>query len=305
MFHNKKDIKSNTTEDSNKIKKKFSFLDWILIILVIIIFCLVGYYVYTFFADDIKEHSLFTNYTNVNDKLENNISTNIDNNKINLEELINKNANKIEELIGEINVLTNDLVSLRGTVKDLHIQLIEAEKAIQEINISPYSRDLIRVALNIQKEIDEGQNFSNNLTILKSLAKQEKNITDKLIILEAHKNKVVGDNIILNTFHEEMKNFIENYNIIKDNKFLKIFSSFITVRKTNNPIDKANIYANELEMAINTSNYNEALEILEKNNEYNKYFTNTMNNLNIKVSLNNSINYIINYHTFLFVLLLY
>lgn len=295
MFHNKKDIKSNTTEDSNKIKKKFSFLDWILIILVIIIFCLVGYYVYTFFADDIKEHSLFTNYTNVNDKLENNISTNIDNNKINLEELINKNANKIEELIGEINVLTNDLVSLRGTVKDLHIQLIEAEKAIQEINISPYSRDLIRVALNIQKEIDEGQNFSNNLTILKSLAKQEKNITDKLIILEAHKNKVVGDNMILNTFHEEMKNFIENYNIIKDNKFLKIFSSFITVRKTNNPIDKANIYANELEMAINTSNYNEALEILEKNNEYNKYFTNTMNNLNIKVSLNNSINYIINY----------
>ena len=295
MFHNKKDIKSNTTEDSNKIKKKFSFYDWILIILVIIIFCLVGYYVYTFFADDIKEHSLFTNYTNVNDKLENNISTNIDNNKINLEELINKNANKIEELIGEINVLTNDLVSLRGTVKDLHIQLIEAEKAIQEINISPYSRDLIRVALNIQKEIDEGQNFSNNLTILKSLAKQEKNITDKLIILEAHKNKVVGDNMILNTFHEEMKNFIENYNIIKDNKFLKIFSSFITVRKTNNPIDKANIYANELEMAINTSNYNEALEILEKNNEYNKYFTNTMNNLNIKVSLNNSINYIINY----------
>ena len=295
MFHNKKDIKSNTTEDSNKIKKKFSFLDWILIILVIIIFCLVGYYVYTFIADDIKEHSLFTNYTNVNDKLENNISTNIDNNKINLEELINKNANKIEELIGEINVLTNDLVSLRGTVKDLHIQLIEAEKAIQEINISPYSRDLIRVALNIQKEIDEGQNFSNNLTILKSLAKQEKNITDKLIILEAHKNKVVGDNMILNTFHEEMKNFIENYNIIKDNKFLKIFSSFITVRKTNNPIDKANIYANELEMAINTSNYNEALEILEKNNEYNKYFTNTMNNLNIKVSLNNSINYIINY----------
>lgn len=295
MFHNKKDIKSNTIEDSKKIKKKFSFLDWILIILVIIIFCLVGYYAYTFFADDIKEHSLFTNYTNVNDKLENNISTNIDNNEINLEELINKNANKIEELIGEINVLTNDLVSLRGTVKDLHIQLIEAEKAIQEINISPYSRDLIRVALNIQKEIDEGQNFSNNLTILKSLAKQEKNITDKLIILEAYKNKVVGDNIILNTFHEEMKNFIENYNIIKDNKFLKIFSSFITVRKTNNPIDKANIYANELEMAINTSNYNEALEILEKNNEYNKYFTNTMNNLNIKVSLNNSINYIINY----------
>ena len=281
--NNKKDNVINKEKKQNNIfSNKISMITFIFLLFFIITF------VVLFKHDFIKiknESNLLKKNTNVqviNSEQKNEQDEYLKN--------IQKLSSSINVIKNEINTLNNDLAYIQSKIDIL-------ESSFEQIDISPQRVELIKLVLNIQNAINNNLNYSQDLTILTSLSKNDQFLLDKIIILKRYQNDAFNKKLIQNTFSSEFKIFLEQNNILNknQNKILNFLSKFIIIRKIknieNNAIDD---FALKIESAINSDNYNAAFDIL-KNSDYLKYFKKTEKNIEVIVLLNNTIVEMINY----------
>lgn len=203
----------------------------------------------------------------------------------------------IQKLSSSINVIKNEINTLNNDLAYIQSKIDILESSFEQIDISPQRVELIKLVLNIQNAINNNLNYSQDLTILTSLSKNDQFLLDKIIILKRYQNDAFNKKLIQNTFSSEFKIFLEQNNILNknQNKILNFLSKFIIIRKIknieNNAIDD---FALKIESAINSGNYNAAFDIL-KNSDYLKYFKKTEKNIEVIVLLNNTIVEMINY----------
>ena len=213
--NNKKDNVINKEKKQNNIfSNKISMITFIFLLFFIITF------VVLFKHDFIKiknESNLLKKNTNVqviNSEQKNEQDEYLKN--------IQKLSSSINVIKNEINTLNNDLAYIQSKIDIL-------ESSFEQIDISPQRVELIKLVLNIQNAINNNLNYSQDLTILTSLSKNDQFLLDKIIILKRYQNDAFNKKLIQNTFSSEFKIFLEQNNILNKNQnnILNFLSKFI------------------------------------------------------------------------------
>lgn len=210
-------------------------------------------------------------------------------------EFYNRTFQKLSE---NIKVLEREIEFNSEYIKTLQSKLTQLESQLSDINIAPQRTELIKIAINIQSKISNGLAYSEELSSLKLLAKDNTVLLNKINVLELYKNAYPTEKIIMQNFKAEFTIFNKEHNILKnnDNKASKFLSNFIVIRKIENVDDStSDAFMIKLENSIKTRNYRLSLEILESNPEYAVFFPKTMGNIKTNVLLNDTIEEIINY----------
>ncbi len=210
-------------------------------------------------------------------------------------EFYNRTFQKLSE---NIKVLEREIEFNSEYIKTLQSKLTQLESQLSDINISPQRTELIKIAINIQSKISNGLAYSEELSSLKLLAKDNTVLLNKINVLELYKNAYPTEKIIMQNFKAEFTIFNKEHNILKnnDNKASKFLSNFIIIRKIENVDDStSDAFMIKLENSIKTRNYRLSLEILESNPEYAVFFPKTMEDIKTNVLLNDTIEEIINY----------
>ncbi len=210
-------------------------------------------------------------------------------------EFYNRTFQKLSE---NIKVLEREIEFNSEYIKTLQSKLTQLESQLSDINISPQRTELIKIAINIQSKISNGLAYSEELSSLKLLAKDNTVLLNKINVLELYKNAYPTEKIIMQNFKAEFTIFNKEHNILKnnDNKASKFLSNFIVIRKIENVDDStSDAFMIKLENSIKTRNYRLSLEILESNPEYAVFFPKTMEDIKTNVLLNDTIEEIINY----------
>ena len=205
---------------------------------------------------------------------------------------------EFQKLTTNIKVLEREIELNDEYIKSLRSKVSQIEAQLNDVNIAPQKTELIKVAINIQSKISNELSYSEELSLLKSLAKGNATLLDKINVLELYKNKYPTEKITMQNFKEEFEIFSKEHNILKnnDNKVSKFLANFIVIRKIDNVENTtSDSFMVKLENAIKTKNYELSLEILESNPEYISFFPKTMEDVKTKVLLNNTIEEIINY----------
>ncbi|HSQ97848.1 MAG TPA: hypothetical protein VLL98_03970 [Rickettsiales bacterium] len=260
----------------NNIKKnKFSIFSYIFIILGLLsIFSF-----YSFFI--IKKNKINTSKQEVIERYDDSIL------KTEMEILMNK----IKVLEDEIENNVNEINVLRVRIEDHDLE-------IGKNSIDPQRIELIKLALEIEKYIQNGQNYDNILKSFKILMKDNGQLNYQIDILYKYKNDILSKEMINDIFNTEMKVFIEKNNILNntDKNLAKFISKFVIVRKIDNAEkNSASDFLNYLEKNIKTENYIEAFNIIQENEKYAQYFSKTNEYIKINILVNNAIEDAIKY----------
>lgn len=204
---------------------------------------------------------------------------------------------ELNALKSKIQILEEQVVNAENETDILKSRVENYELEIGKIQIDAQRIDLIRLALNIQKYVELGQNYTNILNSFKNLMGENNDLGSELGILLKYQNSFVSRQILENDFNEEMKEFVKQNNLINNkSEFSNFVSKFVVVRKIKDAEENsADDLINQLEQNIKMHNYVEALRIVEINEEYSKYFSKTIGNIKVNILINNAIQDIIIY----------
>jgi len=272
-----KNLNKNT-----KIQKFLSFLTIILIVLLITLaFFLIRKYKFNFSKNN---NLLITSRKELANEEKN----------YELQKYVDETENNLATIQSNVNNNVDTIVSLQKRIEDLESKFANLTNEQEKIN-------LIKVSLNLQSDIKDNKNYSENLLILKNLienSEKYKILSEKISYLDIYKDQNISNNLILSDFNSEMFNFIKKNNILKQNtnNITNFFSNFIIIRKVKNTeLNTSDDFILKLENNINNGNYSKSLEIIKDNQQYLNYFQKTQNNLEIINNLNNYANDIINF----------
>ncbi|MDD2840435.1 MAG: hypothetical protein PHY80_04950 [Rickettsiales bacterium] len=203
-----------------------------------------------------------------------------------LNTLKTKNQILEERIINNI----NETDILRSRVENYELK-------IGKIQIDTQRIDLIRLALNIQRCVELGENYNNILNSFKTLMVSNNDLESELTILSKYQNAFFSKQIIEDRFYEEMEEFVKQNNLLNNKgEFSNFMSKFVIVRKIKNTEENtADDFINQLEQSMKMGNYVEVFNIIKNSEEYTKYFSNTIRDIKINILINNAIQDIINY----------
>lgn len=232
----------------------------------------------------------FYNFGNKKYKDVNNINTNTRDYKNNSLEVKNLQDN-IYDLEKKLSYDNEYIKSLETKIKELE-NLVEEQNNKANIKIV----NAVKILIDIQNSIENGKNYSGLLADLENINGIDI-MNNDIDVLKKYEQNIVNITNISKTFSEESKIFLKDYNILKksNNIFAKFVSNFVAIRKINNPSENSpDKFIFDVENLLNIQNYNEALQLLEENTDYIKYFRQTVEDIKIYVLVNNTINKMIN-----------
>lgn len=274
----KNDVKKVENKNTEEQKKKFVLnyskfsVVFAVIILVIVLF--------------IK----FYNFDNKKDKDVKDINTNTRDYKNNSFEVKNLQDN-IYDLEQKLSYDNEYIRSLEIKIKGLE-NLVEEQNNKADVKIV----NAVKILIDIQNNIENGKNYSDLLVDLENINGIDI-MNNDIDVLKKYEQNMANITNISKTFSEESKIFLKDYNILKksNNIFAKFVSNFVAIRKINNPSENSpDKFIFDVENLLNIKNYNEALQLLEGNTDYIRYFRQTVEDVKIYVLVNNTINKMIN-----------
>lgn len=232
----------------------------------------------------------FYNFGNKKDKDVKDINTNTRDYKNNSLEVKNLQDN-IYDLEQKLSYNNEYIRSLETKIKGLE-NLVEEQNNKANIKIV----NAVKILIDIQNSIENGKNYSGLLADLENINGIDI-MNNDIDVLKKYEQNIVNITNISKTFSEESKIFLKDYNILKksNNIFAKFVSNFVAIRKINNPSENSpDKFIFDVENLLNIKNYNEALQLLEENTDYIKYFRQTVEDVKIYVLVNNTVNKMIN-----------
>lgn len=274
----KNDVKKVENKNTGEQKKKFVLnyskfsVVFAVIILVIVLF--------------IK----FYNFGNKKDKDVKDISTNTRDYK--------NNSFEVKNLQDNIYDLEQKLSYDNEYIRSLEIKIKGLENLVEEQNNKANVKivNAVKILIDIQNNIENGKNYSDLLADLENINGIDI-MNNDIDVLKKYEQNMANITNISKTFSEESKIFLKDYNILKksNNIFAKFVSNFVAIRKINNPSENSpDKFIFDIENLLNIKNYNEALQLLEENTDYIRYFRQTVGDVKIYVLVNNTINKMIN-----------
>ena len=293
-----KENSNNSEKNNNKNNKeknisfftynaKIALIATVIIVLIIIIFKL-----YAYNEKSIKN----TKNNNVNT-----VKIQTNNKKTNTNAKIIDNSSKIKELQDDINDLEKKLSYNDEYIKTLEDKIVELENIIeiQKNHLDSSNINKVQILLDIQKDIQNGKSYSYNLSKLETID-TDGAMKDNIAILKQYEDNYVNKKIINDDFNQESKIFLNENNILKNSNstFAKFLSNFVVVRKINKTNENSSDnFLLKLEDYLQKDEYLNVINLLENNNEYNKYFNNTLNNLKEYTLLDSTVEKMINNFT--------
>ena len=293
-----KENSNNSEKNNNKNNKeknisfftynaKIALIATVIIVLIIIIFKL-----YAYNEKSIKN----TKNNNVNT-----VKIQTNNKKTNTNAKIIDNSSKIKELQDDIDDLEKKLSYNDEYIKTLEDKIVELENIIeiQKNHLNSSNINKVQILLDIQKDIQNGKSYSYNLSKLETID-TDGAMKDNIAILKQYEDNYVNKKIINDDFNQESKIFLNENNILKNSNstFAKFLSNFVVVRKINKTNENsADNFLLKLEDYLQKDEYLNVINLLENNNEYNKYFNNTLNNLKEYTLLDSTVEKMINNFT--------
>lgn len=293
-----KENSNNSEKNNNKNNKeknisfftynaKIALIATVIIVLIIIIFKL-----YAYNEKSIKN----TKNNNVNT-----VKIQTNNKKTNTNTKIIDNSSKIKELQDDIDDLEKKLSYNDDYIKTLEDKIVELENIIeiQKNHLDSSNINKVQILLDIQKDIQNGKSYSYNLSKLETID-TDGAMKDNIAILKQYEDNYVNKKIINDDFNQESKIFLNENNILKNSNstFAKFLSNFVVVRKINKTNENsADNFLLKLEDYLQKDEYLNVINLLENNNEYNKYFNNTLNNLKEYTLLDSTVEKMINNFT--------
>lgn len=232
----------------------------------------------------------FYNFGNKKDKDVKDINTNTRDYK--------NNSLEVKNLQDNIYDLEQKLSYDNEYIKSLEIKIKGLENLVEEQNNKANIKivNAVKILIDIQNSIENGKNYSGLLADLENINGIDI-MNNDIDVLKKYEQNIVNITNISNTFSEESKIFLKDYNILKksNNIFAKFVSNFVAIRKINNPSENSpDKFIFDVENLLNIKNYNEALQLLEENTDYIRYFRQTVEDVKIYVLVNNTINKMIN-----------
>ena len=247
------------------------------------------------------------------------------NNKDNsLQDSVNDNFDKIQEISKKIDSNDNSLIQIQKLIKNLNNNALQNNKNDDlELMLINLSANLKNLSLDVKKLKDQIQNEKNivkdNISNDSYLDNQKKDLVELIIIkfennlsfdeeliyLEkiTSKNKIhlfEKLNILLNKeykgkqytqkiFAEESNNYIKNkFNKDTNNIFRTVFFPYISISpsKQNNLEDQDLLSINNIEMLIKNKEYKKSLDKIKLINKHEVFYSKTSKQLEIAFSFN-------------------
>ena len=264
----------NTEEQKKKFVLNYSKFSVVFAVIILVIVLFIKFY----------------NFGNKKDKDVNDINTSTRDYKNNSLEVKNLQDN-IYDLEQKLSYDNEYIKSLETKIKELE-NLVEEQNNKANIKIV----NAVKILIDIQNSIENGKNYSGLLADLENINGIDI-MNNDIDVLKKYEQNIVNITNISKTFSEESKIFLKDYNILKksNNIFAKFVSNFVAIRKINNPSENSpDKFIFDVENLLNIQNYNEALQLLEENTDYIKYFRQTVEDIKIYVLVNNTINKMIN-----------
>ena len=232
----------------------------------------------------------FYNFGNKKDKDVKDINTNTRDYK--------NNSLEVKNLQDNIYDLEQKLSYDNEYIRSLEIKIKGLENLVEEQNNKANIKivNAVKILIDIQNSIENGKNYSGLLADLENINGIDI-MNNDIDVLKKYEQNIVNITNISKTFSEESKIFLKDYNILKksNNIFAKFVSNFVAIRKINNPSENSpDKFIFDVENLLNIKNYNEALQLLEENTDYIRYFRQTVEDVKIYVLVNNTINKMIN-----------
>lgn len=210
----------------------------------------------------------------------------------------NEFESDLNYLKGKIQLLETQIENNENEINILKVKLEDVSIKSENHIIEPHKIETIKLILKIQNTFNSGESYKNDLDLLKILLKDTKTLNLQLEILSKYENFIFTQKNLINIFNQEMEEFLKENNVLSKNnsEFSKFISKLITIRKIENDKESpSDNFLNKLEKNIFERNYNDAVNIINSNAEYKKYFEKTEEELNIFEKVNQNIKEILKY----------
>lgn len=210
----------------------------------------------------------------------------------------NKFESDLNYLKGKIQLLETQIENNENEINIMKVKLEDVSIKSENQIIEPHKIEAIKLILKIQNAFNNGEKYKNDLDLLKILLKDTKTLNLQLEILSKYENFIFTQKNLINIFNQEMEEFLKENNVLSKNnsEFSKFISKLITIRKIENDKESpSDNFLNKLEKNIFERNYNDAINIINSNIEYKKYFKKTEEELNIFEKVNQNIKEILKY----------
>lgn len=210
----------------------------------------------------------------------------------------NEFESDLNYLKGKIQLLETQIENNENEINILKVKLEDVSIKSENHILEPHKIEAIKLILKIQNAFNNGENYKNDLDLLKILLKDTKTLNLQLEILSKYENFIFTQKNLINIFNQEMEEFLKENNVLSKNnsEFSKFISKLITIRKIENDKESpSDNFLNRLEKNIFERNYNDAINIINSNIEYKKYFEKTEEELNIFEKVNQNIKEILKY----------
>lgn len=210
----------------------------------------------------------------------------------------NKFESDLNYLKGKIQLLETQIENNENEINIMKVKLEDVSIKSENQIIEPHKIEAIKLILKIQNAFNNGEKYKNDLDLLKILLKDTKTLNLQLEILSKYENFIFTQKNLINIFNQEMEEFLKENNVLSKNnsEFSKFISKLITIRKIENDKESpSDNFLNKLEKNIFERNYSDAINIINSNIEYKKYFEKTEEELNIFEKVNQNIKEILKY----------
>lgn len=210
----------------------------------------------------------------------------------------NEFESDLNYLKGKIQLLETQIEDNENEINILKVKLEDVSIKSENHIIEPHKIEEIKLILKIQNAFNNGENYKNDLDLLKILLKDTKTLNLQLEMLSKYESFIFTQKTVFSTFNQEMENFLKDNSVLsrKKDKFSQFLSKLITIRKIENDKESpSDNFLNKLEKNILERNYNDAINIINSNIEYKKYFEKTEEELNIFEKVNQNIKEILKY----------
>lgn len=210
----------------------------------------------------------------------------------------NEFESDLNYLKGKIQLLETQIENNENEINILKVKLEDVSIKSENHIIEPHKIETIKLILKIQNAFNNGENYKNDLDLLKILLTDTRTLNLQLEILSKYENFIFTQKNLINIFNQEMEEFLKENNVLSKNngEFSKFISKLITIRKIENDKEShSDNFLNKLEKNIFERNYNNAINTINSNIEYRKYFEKTEEELNIFEKVNQNIKEILKY----------
>ncbi|MDR3290365.1 MAG: hypothetical protein LBT02_03735 [Rickettsiales bacterium] len=207
-----------------------------------------------------------------------------------------KPSPKNDIIVNDIRQQNQDLEDLKTYIKQenqtLKEEMEDLKEQLSSRIIDTQKDQIIRIALNIQNDLRLFKSYKSNLESLKILPLPD-DIKNEIYILDAGLEYNLTNEKINDDFQSELKEFLQENNLLKTEKsiFINFIAKFVIVK--NNKQTESNVFLKNLQNAMNRGDYKRAQFFLQNTNNFDK----TKINVELFNNLNKSIDNIIIYLT--------